>query len=78
VDGGGGVMATRLDKVKSLSAEQIAKFIIDKDILSDAEPGQHFCKGDCDWGESMDIDDGPDEKECLRCCVRWLNEEVDR
>lgn len=67
-------MATRLDKVKSLSAEQIAKFIIDKDILSDAEPGQHFCKGDCDWAES----DGPDEKECLRCCVRWLNEEVDR
>ena len=30
------------------------------------------------WAETMDIDDGPDEKVCLRCCVRWLNEEADR
>ena len=69
-------MVTRLDKIRSLSAEQLAQVLIDSNFLDGLEQGQHFCKGDCDWAESMDIDDGPDEKECLRCCVRWLNEEV--
>jgi hypothetical protein len=71
-------MATRLDKIRSLSAEQLGRIIIDKNLLDDKDPKSHFCKGNCAWAESVGFhDDGPDENECLQCCVRWLNEEAD-
>ena len=69
-------MATRLEVIRTMTAEQMAQVLIDSNYLDGLTTDHHFCKGDCDWAESMD-DDGPDEQECLGCCVRWLSEEVE-
>ncbi len=64
---------TRYDKIKSMSVEEMAQIIMDKDITDD------FCKGSggCDWSTTLTKE--IDEKECLRCCIDWLNaEEVTR
>lgn len=72
-------MVTKLDKIRNLSAEQLGRIIIEKNLLDDMDRKSHFCKGNCAWVESGGFhDDGPDEEECLQCCVRWLNEEADR
>ncbi|CDX00743.1 Hypothetical protein DPCES_0856 [Desulfitobacterium hafniense] len=60
---------TRYDKIKSMSVEEVAQVIMDKDI-TDA-----FCKGSggCDWSTKLEE---IGEKECLKCCVEWLNAEL--
>lgn len=66
-------MATRLNKFQSMDAEQVAQVLMDSDLHEYLPLEQHFCKDDCEGADSLD---GPDEKDCLECCVRWLNEEV--
>lgn len=70
-------MLTRLDKIKSMTAEQTAILLIDNGYFDKKSAGEYFCKGDCEWANSMEIGDGANENECIECCVRWLNEEVE-
>ncbi len=56
---------TRIERIKSMSIEDIAKMIVDDDLTAE------FCKSDC-----SDTDDY-DCPHPVECCVRWLNEEVD-
>jgi hypothetical protein len=55
-------MMRRIDLIKNMKPEEIAKEIIKLDI-TDA-----FCKGDCgeEDGCPHDVD----------CCIKWLEEEV--
>ncbi len=61
-------MSTRLDGIKAMTAEQIAKTIYEYDITDD------FCKGDCREANSEAMN--PEKESCIACCVKWLNEEA--
>lgn len=52
----------RIDRIRNMAAEELAKDIIEHNITDE------FCKGICR------VDDCPHPVEC---CVRWLEEEVD-
>lgn len=61
---------TRLEHIRNMTAEEVAKKINDLQSLMLDD----FCKSTCK--ASKDFHSGPDEKDCLECCVRWLNEEI--
>ncbi len=63
---------TRLEKIRKLTAEEIAEYLIENNVLEESDPQQHFCKSDCEWANSMFVPDG----ECIKCCINWLNEVV--
>ena len=65
----GGVEMTRIERIRNMTAHEIARTIIDYDITDD------FCKSNCEWSKSMETEQ--DERECLKCCVRWLESEVE-
>ena len=56
----------RIDYIRTLSVEEVAKKIRDVVELND------FCKSDC--GESEDHE--PEESECVKCCIKWLESEI--
>lgn len=55
----------RIDKLRAMSVEDVAKVILDSDCLYD-----DYCKSDC----NIDDEDITD-KDCLACVVKWLEEE---
>lgn len=58
---------TRLEKIRTMPVEKIARLIMDSNIY-----GEGFCKeGKC----SYEDDDTIPEESCLGCCIEWLNEE---
>lgn len=62
--GGKFIHMTRIDKIRSMTTEEIAQQIIKYNIIDD------FCKSDCD-----DPEFGCPH--ATECCVKWLNEEVE-
>lgn len=60
----------RIDYIRTMRVEEIAKAIrgIENIELDD------YCKSTCDYASTME--DEPLEKECIECCIRWLEEEV--
>lgn len=61
-------MMTRLEYIRSMSAEEMAKEICERSITD------KFCKSDCEWSQSLEYEQ--DRSDCIKCCVRWLNEQV--
>jgi len=61
---------TRIERIRNMTVEEIAKAIRHYNITDD------YCKSDCEWAQSME-NDTFDENECLKCCVRWLESEVE-
>ena len=55
----------RIDKLRAMSTEDVAKMILDSDCLYD-----DYCKSDC----GIDDEDIADN-DCLGCVVKWLEEE---
>jgi hypothetical protein len=53
-----------------MTTEEIARLIIDYNITDD------FCQSDCEWVQS-NMDECQDENECFKCCVKWLESEVE-
>ena len=69
---------TRIERIRNMTVEEIAKAIRHYNITDD------YCKSDCEWAQSMENDTfsvtiikSIDENECLKCCVRWLESEVE-
>lgn len=54
----------RIDKIRHLSAEELARLIIDHNITDD------FCKGNYKGIECED-----DCQHDIECCVKWFEEE---
>ena len=61
----------RIDRIRTMTTEEIAKEIIKLNITDE------YCKGDCEdvWGAK--------EVRCkedleLKCCIRWLEKEWER
>ena len=63
VIGGKFIPVTRIDKIRSMTTEEIAQQIIKYNIIDD------FCKSDCD-----DPEFGCPH--ATECCVKYLNEEA--
>lgn len=61
---------TRIERIRAMSVEEIAKAIRDYNITDD------YCKSDCEWAQSME-DELLDGNECLKCCMHWLESEVE-
>jgi len=53
-----------------MTVEEIAKAIRHYNLTA------NYCKSDCNWAQSME-NDTIVENECLKCCVRWLESEVE-
>ena len=66
----GGQIMTRVERIRNMTVEEIAKIILHYALADD-----YFCKSDCEWAKSIDSE--YDENECLKCCVRWLESEVE-
>lgn len=59
---------TRMDKIKAMTAREIAEKIM---ALQSLEL-DGFCKSDCEESKTAEID--VDEKKCIDCCICWLEE----
>jgi hypothetical protein len=60
---------TRYERAKHMSIEEIAKAVIAYG-MTDA-----FCKDTCKAAKCVGVK--PDIKECIQCCINWLNSEPD-
>lgn len=60
----------RIDKIRNMTAEEVAKKIRDIENLSLDD----YCKSDCEGAKSMEYD--ADESECVKCCMKWLEEVI--
>lgn len=64
-DGDGGGEVTRIERIRAMPTEELAKLIVDSNVTDD------FCQSDCG-----DIDDPTWQcNHAVECCVRWLNED---
>jgi len=70
------ISMTRLEKIRAMHAGEVAKLLITHNALDEKDHGEHFCKGDCEWAQNLCLEDLSDDKDCIACCVKWLNEEV--
>lgn len=61
----------RIDYLREMPVEEIAKGIRDVANLELDD----YCKSDCKWSNSLEYH--PDEKDCLECCIEWLNGETE-
>jgi len=60
----------RIDKIKNMTTEEIAKKIIKLNITDE------YCKSDCE--DVWDVKEARCQNELeLKCCTRWLEEEVE-
>lgn len=59
---------TNFELIKNMSIEEMAKIIYE----SEMSERFNFCKSDCKWTEDYNIPEG----ECIKCVVKWLQEET--
>ena len=60
----------RIDYIRTMSVEEIAEKI--RDIVN--LELDDYCKSDCE--ASKDFESDPEESECVKCCIRWLESEM--
>ena len=61
---------TRIEKIRSMSVEELAKVIFHSN-----EP-EMFCKGSDECCRRVDAGEDIPQEECLACAAKWLLEEV--
>jgi len=59
----------RIDYIRAMTAKEMAEKIRDIENLKLDE----YCKSDCEASKDWELD--PDESECIKCCIKWLQEE---
>lgn len=63
---------TRLDRLISMTPEQLADLIMDLGVDNDIE----FCPNTKECGDKVDADIEIPDDDCKQCLIKWLQEDI--